>query len=66
MEPATLSSLEEQLRALPPNKLALVARFVASLAGLPDDEGLLLLIAAESSLRKDWDRPEEDEAWDHL
>jgi hypothetical protein len=25
-----------------------------------------VLLAAESSLRKDWERPEEDEAWAHL
>ncbi len=29
-------------------------------------EGLETAIASESSLKKDWDRPEEDEAWQDL
>ena len=67
MASTTLAALEDQLRRLAPEQLALVARFVATLTRRQDDaERAHLLLAAESALRKDWDRPGEDEAWANL
>jgi hypothetical protein len=67
MESVTLDRVEEQLRRLPPEKLVLVAEFITTLANAADRDDLHdLLLAAESSLLKDWDSPEEDAAWAHL
>ena len=67
MESVTLDRLEEQLRRLPPEKLILVSEFISTLANVDDHDDLrALLLAAETSLRKDWDSPEEDAAWAHL
>lgn len=67
METITLERVEEQLRQLPPEKLVLVAEFINSLTKLSGEDDLRdLLLAAETSLRKDWDSPEEDAAWAHL
>ena len=61
MESAAIDRIEEQLRRLPPEKLAVVsylaAREIVPLSTVP---------ASESVLRRDWDRPEEDEAWRDL
>lgn len=32
----------------------------------PDDEKFDLALLSEAALAKDWDRPEEDEAWSYL
>ncbi len=32
----------------------------------PDDENFDLALLSEAALARDWDRPEEDEAWSHL
>lgn len=67
MDSITLDRVEEQLRRLPPEKLVLVAEFINTLANVDDRDDLHdLLLAAETSLRKDWDSPEEDAAWAHL
>jgi hypothetical protein len=67
MESVTLDRVEEQLRRLSPDKLVLVSEFISTLASVDDRDDLHdLLLAAETSLRKDWDSPEEDAAWAHL
>jgi hypothetical protein len=66
MNSVTLAQIEEQLRQLPPDKLPLVAQFLAALTADTPDAPRDLLLAAETSLRKDWDTPEEDEAWRDL
>ena len=67
MEPVTISEIEEQLRHLPPEKLAVVLDFVSYLTERQQGaEVLETMLAAETALRKDWDRPEEDAAWAHL
>jgi hypothetical protein len=67
METATIAQIEEQLRRLPPEKLAVVLDFVSYLTQRQDDADLRHpLWVAESALRKDWDRPEEDAAWADL
>ena len=67
MEPSTVDDIVQQLRWLPSDKLTLVADFVAALTRQEQEpDQYALLLATESSLREDWDRPEEDAAWARL
>jgi len=69
MSSVTREQVEEQLRQLGPEQLAVVSRFITSLTYLQseiDEEHSAILLAAETSLRKDWDTPAEDAAWAHL
>jgi len=66
METVTLEQIEEQLRRLPPEKLAVVLDFVSYLSQQEHTDARYALLASESALRKDWDRPEEDAAWSNL
>ncbi|NJL26916.1 MAG: hypothetical protein HC897_03040 [Thermoanaerobaculia bacterium] len=70
----TIAEIDDRLRHLPPEKLAVVYDFVSYL--LDRDASELLadvttgaratMLASEAVLRRDWDRPEEDVAWAHL
>jgi hypothetical protein len=64
----TLEQLQDSLRQLPPDKLEVVFDFVGYLRSRPptDLDARAAALASESVLRKDWDTPEEDEAWAHL
>jgi TorA maturation chaperone TorD len=67
MPAITISQIEERLRQLPPDKLAVVLDFVSYLSERPrQSEALQTMLASEAVLRRDWDRPEEDEAWADL
>ena len=69
MSAVTLEQIEQQLRHLTPEKLAIVSQFLTALTYLErdvDEDHRDILLAAESSLRRDWDTPEEDAAWSHL
>ena len=67
VETATIEQIDERLRELPPEKLAVVLDFVSYLAERRSlSEGMETALLSEPSLRKDWDTPEEDEAWSHL
>ncbi len=67
MEPMTIAQIDDQLRRLPQEKLAVVYDFVAFLATKQTGDSMQsLLEASATTLRKDWDRPEEDEAWANL
>jgi len=57
MQTITISQIEKRLRQLPPDKLA-VRQFVS--------ESFQTMLASEQALRRDWERPEEEEAWAHL
>ena len=66
-ESATISRIEDQLRKLPPDKLATVFDFVCYLVereGL--SESFQTMLASEQVLRRDWDSPEEGAAWADL
>lgn len=71
MPPVTIAEIDERLRHLPPDKLAVVYDFVSylvdrDLADLLTDTGTdarATMLASEAVLRRDWDRPEEDAAW---
>jgi hypothetical protein len=61
-----LEAIEPQLRNRAPAQLALLSQVVRSLSAGNGWEAWDSLLAAESSLRKDWDSPEEDTAWADL
>jgi hypothetical protein len=64
---ATIAEIDERLCRLPPEKLDVVLDFVSYLAERqPNSEALETMLASEAVLRRDWDRPEEDEAWHDL
>jgi len=67
MEQVSLERIEAQLRKLPPEKLAIVSDFVSYLAECQEDIRLSeTMLASESVLVRDWNRPEEDDAWADL
>ena len=61
-----LEAIEERLRELPPEKLAVVYDFVSYLAEGCAKSALETMIASEAVLARDWNRPEEEEAWADL
>jgi hypothetical protein len=74
MTAVTLREIDERLRQLPPEKLAVVYDFIsylierdtATLLTQPEADGRETALATEAALRRDWERPEEDAAWAHL
>ncbi len=74
MQPVTISQIDSRLKRLPPDKLVVVYDFVSYLLKLEQDlrqreepsEAFQMMLASEAVLRRDWDRPEEDEAWADL
>jgi len=74
MPPVTIAEIDERLRQLSAEKLSVVYDFVSYLlerdvTGVVEarDSGARgTMLASESVLRRDWDRPEEDAAWAHL
>jgi len=69
MQPITIDQIEAQLKRLSAEKLAVVYDFVTYLAAKQrgqQSEAMQTMLASEEALRQDWDRPEEDEAWQHL
>ena len=74
MDTNTIPKIMEQLQKLPAEKLTVVYDFVSYLAERQLDQAKLLagsetyatMLASESTLRKDWDRSEEDTAWENL
>jgi hypothetical protein len=64
MEQVSIERIEAQLRKLPPEKLAVVSDFVSYLAQRQEDiRPLETMLVSEPVLARDWDRPEEDDAW---
>jgi hypothetical protein len=59
-------SLLRELDRVPDSVLDEVVDFVHFLQARLAREGMATAIASESSLKKDWLRPEEDEAWQDL
>lgn len=67
MATVTIADIEERLRKLPPDKLIVVYDFVSYLTERQaQSEAFQTMLASEEVLRRDWDRPEEDEAWADL
>jgi len=59
-------TLTRELEDLPEASLQEVLDFVRFLKAKATEEHLETALLSESSLRKDWLRPEEDEAWQSL
>ena len=67
MTTVTIAEIEERLRRLSPEKLAVVYDFVSYLTDRQSaSEPFQTMLASEQALRKDWDRKEEDDAWADL
>lgn len=74
MQTITLPQINERLKLLPPEKLAVVYDFVSYLSerelrlALKDrpSEAYQTMFASEQVLKREWDTPEEDEAWADL
>ena len=74
MQVVTVPQIAEQLHKLPGDKLIIVYDFVSQLLGRKAEltlresvsEAYQTMLASEAVLRRDWDRPEEDEAWADL
>lgn len=58
--------IEEQLRRMEPEQLALLAQIIRSLMTGASEDAWETLLAAETSLRQDWESAEEDAAWADL
>jgi len=69
---AAIPQITERLLELPTEKLVVVYDFVSYLADREREapevvsEAFQTMLASEAVLRRDWDRPEEDEAWADL
>jgi hypothetical protein len=69
----TISQINERLQKLSSDKLVVVYEFVSYLAEKERDELIFetdsafqTMLASEAILKRDWDLPEEDEAWASL
>jgi hypothetical protein len=58
--------LIKEIEGVPEPFLDEVLDFVYFLKSKKNKEKMEIVIASESSLKKDWLRPEEDEAWQNL
>lgn len=67
MQGVSIPQIEQRLRRLPPDKLAVVYDFVSYLLDQTETSASFqTMLASEEVLRRDWDTPEEDEAWADL
>ena len=58
--------LLREIEKVPENLIEEVLDFIKFLKYKNDTNKFQITTASESSLKKDWLRPEEDEAWQHL
>ena len=70
MQTVKVEEIDSQLKTLSEDKLTAVYHFVSYLADVDfemSDAGAMdTALLSEKSLARDWDSPEEDEAWSHL
>ncbi len=72
MQEIAIPQITRRLQDLPTDKLAVVYDFVSYLADRQTEvdetfsDAFQTMLASEMILRRDWDRPEEDEAWADL
>lgn len=73
MEAVMIPQITERLQRLPTDKLVVVYDFISYLLDRETgqrqqgvSEAFQTMLASESVLRRDWDLPEEDEAWADL
>ncbi|MFI5273275.1 MAG: hypothetical protein ACHQ4H_09630 [Ktedonobacterales bacterium] len=62
----TLDEIEAQLHKMGPEQLTLLSQIIRSLSSGHGWEAWETLLAAESSLRKEWEGLEEDAVWADL
>ncbi|HDG63974.1 MAG: DUF2281 domain-containing protein [Deltaproteobacteria bacterium] len=55
-----------EIEDIPESYLSEILDFIRFLKKKSVEERMEVTLASETSLRKDWLRAEEDEAWDHL
>jgi len=69
MGTTTIEEIDAKLRELPPEQLSLVMRFIRLLAEKHENHDDIVwqgMIASQEALGREWNRPEEDEAWADL
>jgi hypothetical protein len=74
MQTVTIAQINERLLKLPQEKLIVVDDFISyllerdfrQLLMRTTSESFQTMLASEDVLRRDWDLPEEDEAWADL
>ncbi len=70
MQTITVEEIDSKLQTLSEDKLTAVYHFVSYLADvdleMSDTSAMEAALLSEKSLARDWDTPEEDEAWSHL
>lgn len=74
MQTITIAQINDSLRTLPPEKLAIIFDFVSYISEReikavlkePATKSFEFMLASEAVLRRDWDKPEEDAAWANL
>jgi hypothetical protein len=73
MDAVVISQITNRLQRLPTDKLVVVYDFVSHLLDRETGQrqkgvsgAFQTMLASEAVLRRDWDRPEEDEAWADL
>jgi hypothetical protein len=74
MRSVTIPQIDQRLEELPDEKLELVYDFVSYLVereagrqlALASSGSFMTMLASEDVLRRDWESPEEDEAWADL
>ena len=66
MNTVSIESIQERLKQLPPNKLEVVYDFISYMADRQPSSAIETMLATEAVLSRDWDCPEEDEAWADL
>jgi hypothetical protein len=63
---STRELIEKEVASMPENLQREVYDFVRRLRERSESDSFNGLLLSESALRKDWDTPEEDEAWANL
>lgn len=67
MQSITIAEINETLLELPAEKLVVVYDFILYLSHQTQQKKVIdLTLASEAVLKRDWNRPEEDEAWANL
>jgi len=66
MNTVSIEAIQERLKQLPPDKLAVVYDFISYMADRCPDSALETMLATQSVLARDWNCKEEDEAWANL
>ena len=64
--PMSLAEIKELATQLPPEELTALTSFLVRLTQNADGEAFNGALLSESVLRREWNSPEEDAAWENL